>query len=212
MTRLRRRVRLAATAAGIGLAAAAWYFVPTTTGYSLVGATGEIDALAALPVGDTDGYRAWRDRRADVLTAYPDLKARADGAERAWLDRTVDQLVAEADARLGDDPLGATTRLRLAAAELGQAKGFVAVRGRLTEARKRALRAAVEAARHEALGVVKKKKGDPDCMRAAAAVARRLQADFGDEAAELQIDEVERFGKGYAFLAALEESANRPRP
>src|SRR5262249_31510215 len=170
--------------------------------------TGEIKALQALPAGDIDGYRAWRDRRAEVLKAYPDLKAGADDAERAWLGRTIDQVIAEADARLGDDPRAATDRLLRADAALGQAEGFRAVEGRLTEARRRAVRAALDAARREALAVVAKKKDDPDCMRAAAAVARRLQEDFGDEAAALQIDEVERFSKGDALLTELARDAN----
>jgi hypothetical protein len=210
LTGRRRLVGLAiAAAAGLLLAVAAWDLVPTTTGYSRAGAVSAVQALEGLAAGDADGYRAWLRRRGELLEAFPGLKPRAVRAERAWLERSADQAIAEADARLPDDPRAATARLRRANDDLSQGDGVDAVRGRLREARARALHAALEAARREALAVVARKKDDPDCMRAAAAIARRLRDDFGEEATDLRSDEVEKFSRGYAFLTALEESANR---
>jgi formylglycine-generating enzyme required for sulfatase activity len=204
-----RGTRLALAVGGFLLAAAAWEYVPTTTGYSRARAAAAVEALEGLPAGDVEGYSAWRRQRDEVLGAFSELTLRAGAAELAWLNRSLDEAIGAADGRLPDDPRAATARLRRAKEELGAVEGFGAQKGRLREPREKAVRAALEAARREALDVVARKKNDPDCMKAAAEVARHLQDDFGQEAADLNITEVEIFAQNYAFLADLEDKANQ---
>lgn len=99
LTALRRRAPVAAVlsaAAGFGLAAAGWYFVPTMpNGRSLAAARKEADLLAAevraLPPGDTGGFADLQTRRQVIETEFPELADRFLAARTQWLEASVDK-------------------------------------------------------------------------------------------------------------------------
>src|SRR5262249_4726235 len=74
-------IRLTLVAAGIGLAVAAWWFVPTTGGLSLWMAEQEagrcLAELENLPIGDADAYQKNLDAREETVAQFPGFQTRS---------------------------------------------------------------------------------------------------------------------------------------
>jgi hypothetical protein len=89
----RWRVRLALLGAGLGGAAAAWVFVPTTQGLSLWTAHAETERhksqLGSLQAGDMAGFSRESQVRMGLMKQFTSFQPRILKAENAWLERTV---------------------------------------------------------------------------------------------------------------------------
>jgi hypothetical protein len=89
----RWRTRLACLGAGLGAAALAWWFVPTTNGRNLWTAQAEASECVAdldeLAAGDGLGYEAKQKARQALCLDFPEFRPRIEEAERSWLDRSI---------------------------------------------------------------------------------------------------------------------------
>jgi hypothetical protein len=87
------RLRLSCLGAGVGLAALAWWFVPTTEGLSLWSAQRGADRLAAeleaVPAGDTAGYLKGSTERERLIAQFSDYRTLLQRPADAWMERSV---------------------------------------------------------------------------------------------------------------------------
>jgi hypothetical protein len=163
------RVRLGWVAAGLVGALAVRWFVPTTDGVSLWGATRLASETEAIPVDDLDRYRSEEGRRQTAIRRFPGLETEIADAERAWLRRRVDAAIQDADRLLPADPIQASESLRKLAGDLAKLDHWKDVRDVLREARQRTVRGAVNAVGAELKAQLD--RGDPAGV---ADTARRL--------------------------------------
>lgn len=96
------KVPLAWAVGGLGSAALAWIFVPTTQGLSLWSAHRQahqlVAALQDMPTGDMTGYGKDKETRESLATLFPALQAQIQEAEKVWADRTLRQQLADLQA------------------------------------------------------------------------------------------------------------------
>jgi hypothetical protein len=87
------RVRLFCLGAGAGLAALAWWFVPTTEGLSLWSAQREADHLVteleAMPACDTAAYLKASAEREQLIAQFPGYRQLLQQPADAWIERSV---------------------------------------------------------------------------------------------------------------------------
>jgi hypothetical protein len=87
------RVRLSCLGTGVGLAAVAWWFVPTTEGLSLWSAQREADRLVAeleaLPACDTAAYLKGAAEREQLIAQFSGYRQLLRQAADAWIERSV---------------------------------------------------------------------------------------------------------------------------
>jgi hypothetical protein len=86
-------VRLCCLGAGVGLAALAWWFVPTTEGMSLWsaqrGADRLVEELEALPACETAAYLKASAEREQLIAQFPGYRQVLQQPADAWIERSV---------------------------------------------------------------------------------------------------------------------------
>jgi hypothetical protein len=179
----RWRACLGWAAGGLAASALAWLFVPTTEGFSYWSATRRMRSLEEMPAADLDSYAALHAQLEDLRRQYPTFGSRAEQAEKDWVVRFVDAKVARSDKRLASDPAGASAELQQIARRLSGDRRYALVKDRLTAARGRAARAALDAAAKECAGL-----GAEHRFRDAMAVVARLETVLGNEARALGLE------------------------
>jgi hypothetical protein len=85
--------RLGCLSAGVGLAALAWWFVPTTEGLSLWSAQRGADRLVAeleaMPACDTTGYLKGSAEREQLIAQFPEYRQLLQRPADAWIEWSV---------------------------------------------------------------------------------------------------------------------------
>jgi hypothetical protein len=175
-------VRVGCVIGGLGLAALAWWFVPTTRGISLWSVQSEVASLQALPAGDIEGYRQGRRLRAEMAEQFPSFKADLERLARDWFQQTADRAVAQANTLLPSDPAAVSAKLQQLDRDLfsldDQSRPHYAlVKARLLAARRQAVLARLEAARKQGLALWRQ-----DRYQELVQSAERLAAEMGIEA------------------------------
>jgi hypothetical protein len=88
-------------ALSLGMAALAWWFVPTADGISLWASPEEAERLVmelrALPPADFNGYQENQAASYRLAQAFPAFQGRLEEAQQAWLQRTADHRMKQMD-------------------------------------------------------------------------------------------------------------------